>query len=152
MTQETTNCSIVDEMYWPDFVTEDEKNELLLLYEEVYGSQSSISTRAITYTYDECFGTVEWITRSGQISLSIMPKSPLYTQTLPNAALAVANHAWGLLADRFSSDPEWDNEEAMFAQFHCHVIGAGKYKTPWNIEPWRTETNLSTVIAKACNP
>ena len=22
----------------------------------------------------------------------------------------------------------------------------------WNIEPWRTETNLSVVLAKACNP
>lgn len=147
----TVNVDILD-IEWPSYVTNEQKAKLYQLYTEVYGEQTYASTRAITYSYNECFDEVKWITRSGKISLSIMPKSPLYTQTMANAAMAVANHAWKLLAEKYSSDSYWDNEESMFAQFHCHVLAAGKYKTPWNIEPWRTETDLSVVIAKACNP
>lgn len=40
----------------------------------------------------------------------------------------------------------------MQAQFHCHVTTVGKLKNPWNIEPWRTESNLLKVIAARCNP
>lgn len=66
--------------------------------------------------------------------------------------MAQVNYAFSLLKDKLSSSPHWNNTDSMFAQFHCHAMFAGDNKIPWNIEPWRTESNLVKVIAAKCNP
>lgn len=106
------------------------------------------------YTYSGYFKKVEWITRNGVISLSITPTNKLYASTYNNANVlsAHAAEAWRLLYARHSSDTRWRNTASMEAQFHCHVIYAGGAKTPWNIEPSRTESNWAVVIANGCNP
>lgn len=49
-----------------------------------------------TYTYNEYFKSVKWITRKGEVSLSITPTNKLYGRTYNNAnVLAVhAATAW----------------------------------------------------------
>lgn len=106
-----------------------------------------------SYKYSDYFDSVSWITRDGVVSLSIHPdtNSPLIT-TNGNIKMAHASHAFDLLKDKWSSSSKWKNTKAMSAQFHCHVLGAGKAKTPWNLEPHRTTTSLPETMANACNP
>lgn len=106
-----------------------------------------------SYTYSDYFSSVSWITRDGVISLSVTPKTntPLITAN-GNIKMAHAHRSYSLLKSKWSSSSKWKNSGAMEAQYHCHVMGAGKYKTPWNLEPHRTETSLTKTIAKACNP
>lgn len=105
-------------------------------------------------SFSDYFTKVEWIDRNGEISLSIYPKDILFGKNYdnPNQFMAHVDYAFSLIKDKFSSSSYWDNGESMYAQFHCHAMFAGDSKTPWNIEPWRTETNLFKVIAAKCNP
>lgn len=43
----------------------------------------------------------------------------------------------------YSYDSRWNNEESLKKQFFCHVR-YGSLKTPWNIEPWKKNTNFIT--------
>lgn len=108
----------------------------------------------ITGSFSDYFTKVEWINRNGEISLSIYPTSRLFGENYdnPNRFMAQVNYAFSLLKDKFSSSSHWNNTDSMFAQFHCHAMFAGNGKIPWNIEPWRTESNLAKVIAAKCNP
>lgn len=45
-----------------------------------------------TYTYNEYFKSVKWITRKGEVSLSITPTNKLYGRTYNNANV-LAVHA-----------------------------------------------------------
>ena len=69
-----------------------------------------------------------------------------------NAQAANVANAFRLLKERFGKSPHWDNTASMEAQFHCHAATIGQLKYPWNIEPWRTESDLVTVILHGCNP
>lgn len=105
-------------------------------------------------TFNDYFKSVRWITRDGVVSLSIQPAYLLTRAANPNGnvLMARASHAFSLLEDRFSGDYRWDHTDSMEAQFHCHVLLAGDFKTPWNIEPFRTESDLVKVMAAKCNP
>lgn len=105
-------------------------------------------------TFDDYFESVRWITRDGVVSLSIQPTYLLTSAANPNGNILMARafHAFSWLEDRFSSDYRWDHTDSMAAQFHCHVLLAGDFKTPWKIEPFRTESNLMKVMAAKCNP
>lgn len=48
--------------------------------------------------------------------------------------------AWSYVVARFSNDYRWNNESIMRRQFMCHCRYA-RYKSDWNIEPWRTSMN-----------
>ncbi|ASI36907.1 hypothetical protein A0126_19060 (plasmid) [Exiguobacterium sp. N4-1P] len=117
------------------------------------GSPTYAAGSLDSYKYSDYFDSVSWITRDGVVSLSIHPdkKSPLITSN-GNIKMAHAGHAFSLLKAKWSSSSKWKNTSAMSAQFHCHVLGAGKAKTPWNLEPHRTTTSLPATMAKACNP
>ncbi len=110
------------------------------------------SRAAVELTYDEYFSKVEWITRNGVVSLSITPKSTLTNVNNANALMARAFHSFSLLEKKFKSDSRWKNGGSLSAQYHCHVLAAGAAKTPWNLEPHRTETGLWKVIKGKCNP
>ena len=128
-------------------------------YKTVYRDQNitmdMLKASIKTYTYNEYFKSVKWITRKGVVSLSITPTSKLYGRTYKNNANVLAVHAataWSLLYKKHKSSSKWKNTASLEAQFNCHVIYAGRNNTPWNIEPHRTETNWAVVVAKACNP
>ena len=65
-----------------------------------------------TYTYNEYFKSVKWITRKGVVSLSITPTSKLYGRTYKNNANVLAVHAataWSLLYKKHKSSSKWKN-------------------------------------------
>ena len=72
-------------------------------YKTVYRDQNitmdMLKASIKTYTYNEYFKSVKWITRKGEVSLSITPTNKLYGRTYNNAnVLAVhAATAWSLL-------------------------------------------------------
>lgn len=107
-----------------------------------------------SYTYSDYFSNSVWITRSGVKSLSITPKmsSPLIKSRSGNERMAHANRSWTVLRDKHKTSRNWKNNASMHAQYHCHVAIPNSMKTPWNLEPHRTESNLSKVVAKGCNP
>lgn len=108
----------------------------------------------LTGSFSDYFTKVEWINRNGEISLSIYPTEKLFGKNYnnPNVLMANVDYAFGLLKNKYSSSSYWNNTDSMYAQFHCHAMFAGENKIPWNIEPWRTESDLSKVIAAKCNP
>ena len=105
-------------------------------------------------TFNDYFSSCQWINRNGVISLSIQPTSKLLSSgnVNGNVLAARASRAFTLLKNKYSSSSYWKNTASMEAQFHCHVLAAGGMKTPWNIEPHRTESNWAKVFAAKCNP
>lgn len=131
------------------------------LYTNKFGPQmapnsSVFETRdigGIKTAYSDYFSNCEWISRSGEISLSIYWKDYLFEgNDSANILMYKAGKAWSALLKRHVSAEEWDNTDSMEAQFHCHVMTIGSLKKPWNIEPWRTETDINVVISCGCNP
>lgn len=119
-----------------------------------FGGKTHAATKPIdSYTYSDYFTSAKWITRDKEISLSVYPKttSPLITSH-GNVQMVHATRAFSHLKSKWSGSSKWKNTKAMEAQFHCHVMGAGKMKTPWNLEPHRTETSLTKTILNGCNP
>jgi hypothetical protein len=100
---------------------------------------SEISSRKV---FSDYFNQVSWVTRDGEVSLSIDHKKVnVLDQT----------EAFQILEDLYSSDPNWKNRDSLYAQFCCHVQFAF-FKNPWNLEPARTTTSLLTTILNKCNP
>ncbi|MGT2756962.1 DUF2599 domain-containing protein [Streptococcus ovuberis] len=106
-------------------------------------------------TYSDYFNSnTGWVSRSDGITLSCHYNSSamFINSDNPNARAANYSNAFRLLKDRHSSSPHWKNTASMEAQFLCHAFTIANFKNPWNIEPWRTETNLNRVILAGCNP
>lgn len=114
----------------------------------------TMSRSSVYLTYNEYFTNVRWIVRDGITSLSITPNKKMFDASNANVLMARAFHSFSLLEDRFSSDYRWRNGASLSAQYHCHVIFAGMKKTPWNLEPHRTESNPWSwnMLTKRCNP
>jgi len=95
-----------------------------------------------------------WLTRSDGITLSVhyKPEAMYISADNGNIVAAYAANAFDVLRNRHIGDTHWNNSASMSAQFHCHYLTIGNLKNPWNLEPWRTETNLLKTISKACNP
>ncbi len=102
----------------------------------------------IVATQAEKFSTYftegKWITRSGQVSLSLYRRIMLET-------VAQRNAAWSTVNFRFNSSANWKNTTGMKDQFMCHSYFA-KSKNPWNLEPWRPNVGYAQTVAKGCNP
>lgn len=114
---------------------------------------NEISAKANTYNHYFKSNT-GWVNRSDGITLSChyYPDAMFLLGNNPNAQAANVTNAFNLLKARHSSSSYWKNTGSMEAQFHCHALTIGKLKNPWNIEPWRTDSNLISVIAHGCNP
>ncbi len=104
--------------------------------------------------YSDYISSGKFISRGDGPSLSLTWKDYLFDQRADNANMlaAKAGIAWNNIVWKHSNHPMWDNPQSMEKQWHCHVIFAGESKNPYNIEPWRTETNLANVINYRCNP
>ena len=136
-------------------------DELYNYYTEAYGVQLapvSLSTRDsladIKTGYWDYFQSAYWLTRDDGITLSLYYTTYLFegNGNNPNVLMYKAGLAFDALYNHWRSNSNWNNTDSMSAQFHCHVTTIGQLKKPWNIEPWRTESNLALVIAAGCNP
>lgn len=140
-------------------------NDIYVSIEEVNDAYNQIYSNEIqTYSVEsEGGGTssfnkyfdaskTKWINRSDGITLSCYYKAEAIYSSQPNTTMINVQKAFDQLKSKFSSSSNWKNTQSMQAQFHCHATTVGKLKNPWNIEPWRTETNLNKVIAAGCNP
>ncbi len=139
----------------------DKVEKYFSIYQQQFGKKKDLENlgmfrfgERIYLDYDEYFSSVEWIERDGEVSLSITPNSQMYDSDVPNVLMARSFHSFSLLKERFSSDYRWRNEASLEAQYQCHFTFAGMYKVPWNIEPFRTETNAWSwnMITHKCNP
>ena len=85
-------------------------------------------------SYYKYFVVTGWVQRSNGITLSISP-----TRYLAQGNRQVGEDAFRVLLDFHGKDKYWKNTASMKKQFLCHMK-AGLFKTPWNIEPWRTNS------------
>lgn len=108
--------------------------EKLMAAEEEYQQSSR---NVFGTTYKDYFEKSYWITRDGEISLSIYPINLAWSTSQIETT-------WDIIRGVHESDREWDNTQTMRSQYWCHVNFAGSMKTPWNIEPWKTSINPFT--------
>lgn len=83
---------------------------------------------------------IEWINRGGLWSLSIYPILNWDGSFANNREKEEIFEAIKVL---HQDDWQWQrkNVKTMEAQFNCHYYKARQFKTPWNLEPHRTEMN-----------
>lgn len=130
-------------------ITDEDINEFKNYY------VSNILNRSIGGSYNHYFkSSTGWVKRADGITLSCHynPSAMFPKVNNGNELGANISIAFRRLKERHSNSSHWKNEASMEAQFHCHALTIGQWKNPWNIEPWRTDSNLTTVIAKGCNP
>lgn len=119
------------------------------LYEMSKAGGTSAQSRAVLSKY---FDSIKWITRSGVVSLSIMPSQQFKNLPTDNSRYGAAiEESWGIILRNYSGNSKWKNTASMKGQYRCHAWYA-KSKYPWNIEPHRTETDFNKIVAKLCNP
>ena len=102
----------------------------------------------IVATQAEKFSTYftegKWITRSGEVSLSLYRRIIFET-------VAQRNAAWSTVNFTFNGSANWKNTAGMKDQFMCHSYFA-KSKNPWNLEPGRPKVGYAETVKKRCNP
>ncbi|WP_368504290.1 DUF2599 domain-containing protein [Alkalihalophilus sp. As8PL] len=139
---------------------EEAHNERFLkIWEELYEdepveepSEKSLIQPFSNNTLSYYVSSTRWINRNGQISLSSQPKSTLTSHRNGNEALYHSATSFNLLRQKHGRDSQWRNTNSMRVQWDCHVLMARSLKTPWNIEPHRTTTDLKYTMQKFCNP
>lgn len=93
-------------------------------------------------TFSDYFNAVQWISRNGEISLSIDHK---WIQ------LWEIRDSFNILKSRYGYDSRWKNEDSLYAQYACHVQFVA-WKNPWNLEPHRTDSSFWSTTFNGCNP
>lgn len=98
------------------------------------------------------FSQALWITRNGQISLSLKPLDEVRN------SYSKKEEAWATLKGTttgLGSHANWPKDankvETFKWQYDCHFYFA-KTKSEWNLEPWRTANSYAAVIFAGCNP
>lgn len=105
---------------------------------------TSIALRSTSSSY---FNSITWITRSDGRSLSVTPK---------NALLIAKEASWSELVRYFQYHPFYTSEPnptkltSLYNQYVCHVDYA-KFKTPWNIEPYKPDKGYWQFVNSLCN-
>ncbi len=103
----------------------------------------------------DLISSVGWISRDGQVSLSIYPTGwnqfnfafgpaiiESWNETIAKTPYQYVNGRW---YGQYAA-----NTTQMRWQHDCHQIGA-PYKTPWNIEPWRWRGTYQDYVWNLCN-
>jgi len=90
-------------------------------------------------SYSLYFSSGQWINRNGVISLSMTPIFGYHWQDASSYDLS-----WNALYNRHVYSSYWQNTSSMRKQYICHVNSAGGWKTPWNLEPSKTNVNPFT--------
>ncbi|MDO4383052.1 MAG: DUF2599 domain-containing protein [Eubacteriales bacterium] len=96
--------------------------------------------------YSDWFKSATWKIRDGKYSLCVVP-----TKWNRQSGIAYMSTSWALLKKKKSGSKHWYNTEGLRKQYYCHTQAA-KFKSSWNLEPWRPNVSMAKTIAKACNP
>ncbi len=118
-------------------------NDLLDTY--IAESESSGIMPLASGTYNDYFISSRWYfddrgdAPDNEYYLSVMPRSNSLWQETNGS-----QNAWNRLYDSHSQSSHWHNTASMEKQFMCHAHFAGGWKTPWNLEPWKTNVNPFT--------
>jgi len=91
---------------------------------------------------DRALESASWGEREGGRSLAVVP-----TAWARGAGAAGLDLLWSELV---AIAPDADNQ-SMHDQLRCHALGAPD-KASWNLEPWRPDVGLVSVLAAGCNP
>jgi len=92
------------------------------------------------------FSNMEWIMRNSVISLSLKPKTNIYSIT------GASRTPWEEVLYFGSLDSRWYNASGMKDQFTCHYDLVRLLKTPWNLEPSRPDKSYLETVLAGCNP
>lgn len=132
------------------YQTRDENTSLVFDREAFETAYEHILQERLT----DYFSDISWLMREEGISLSLTPTTLLLPEGSADANLWMARciHAFALVEEAYSADPNWDHPDSLKPQFHCHAIYARQNKVPWNIEPYRTETSFLKIILAQGNP
>ncbi|MBC2189631.1 DUF2599 domain-containing protein [Listeria booriae] len=97
-------------------------------------------------SYSYYFSSSKWITRNGQVSLSITPKNPLKSGVFVSSTQrnAIINDSFARLKQKHGGSKNWKNESSLKKQYMCHIDHAKGFKVPWNIEPAKKSTSSVT--------
>lgn len=108
------------------------------------------TSASITVSY--YFSSVSWVKGEYGWTLSCAPKETLKSSHYRSANEFMMNvsRAYSLLEEKYSGNYRWGNSEAIFAQLHCHALFAPN-KSSWNLDMWRTETDLDKLVKYKCN-
>ena len=101
-----------------------------------------------SYALSRYFDYAAWITRDGEVSLSLDPKD------FVRKSSSEKEIAWNCLAsvdNGFGGSSSWYNATCLKWQYDCHFSFANG-KDYWNLEPWRTAASYWDVVSSACNP
>lgn len=124
-----------------NFLIEDERITIEFDTSLVTGEIQILAAQALN-PYSYYFSRGVWITRSGDISLSLTPTAQWVriarSSSNPNVRNALWVDSWRKVVSRHSSNSRWKNTTSMKSQYDCHINWAGMMKVPWSIEPWRT--------------
>lgn len=150
-------------------LTREEYNNYMEAYNSLYQSVTAKYTSPITPSRSEYveylndlkstsvsinyyFSTVGWVKGEYGWTLSCAPKETLKSSHYSSANQFMMNvsRAYSLLEDEYSGDYRWGSSEAIFAQLHCHALFAPN-KSRWNLDMWRTETDLDKLVKYKCN-
>ena len=114
-----------------------------------------IIVMGFTFYFEDFFSSGSWITRNGDISLSLTRKLSLWNQRLNGVFLSDANlmasQTWSLVRGRFRHSNNWYNEIGLWEQYLCHVKWSGS-KNPYCLEPWRPAVGDAQTFLSLCNP
>lgn len=105
-------------------------------------------------TLDDYFSITGWYDRGEYYSLQFMPRECMFDFNTENVYQWMARciNGFELAREKYSSDELWDHEDSLLPQYQCHALYAGWKKTPWYIEPHRTETDFFMICAAKGNP
>lgn len=111
------------------------------------GSIQVFSDATDFYTW---FSYGKWYSRSDGITLGLMPVG---NWTGTDATMGEISWSWNTVKNKFGSSSNWYNEDGMYEQYYCHVLGHALISgEEWNLEPWRPKVGVTQTIANKCNP
>lgn len=126
------------------FLKDAKDRKIPIIYDENFDF-SAIRTRIAYFSH---FSSISWISRSGNMSLSVMPKNP-YTIDKENA--------WREILRFIQYHPIYteiknsSKQSSTYNQFVCHADYARGFKTPWNLEPWKPDKGYWGFVKNRCN-
>jgi RHS repeat-associated protein len=81
-----------------------------------------------------------WITRNKKATLSVYPS---WTLRVSSGSFVTGYQGWSELVRKYPRS----NTPGMREQFVCHVVlGAGLYKSTYNLDPWRPAMSLGAIM------
>lgn len=127
-------------------------DEVMEQYKKDQGLENDLIKAVASKGFSYYYNSSKWINRDGMISLSIDPKAAAWTGSSVAGNAFKVKDRFDVLTKKHSGDSQWKNPASLKLQLTCHADLAKSVKTPWNIEPHRTTTDVNYMYANGCNP